>query len=327
MKVSMQKTSISITIHILIIVALARGATSFSSTNIRPPRRMRANSKFSQLLLMRTTTAISASRSSSNSHLPPPTATKSNNDVCIRILCLHGKGGNGKQFVDTSLLPLRSLLETRVANLELECNVSFQWDELTAPYEISPPGDGNDGGYSWWTMPPGVRSYNAEEYGGFETSADMVMEKVFPPEQNTLNKTDIILGHSQGAILTSALLSIHDKFWKSSNSTPKGYILNGAAWPNPYRKSLSSLSTQQQCSETVDDSSLVLPRMLFMMGGKDNINPTESALQVHDAFQAANFDVSIVNHAGGHSVPVARRALEEVVDWIVDIAKEKVTSC
>jgi len=219
-----------------------------------------------------------------------------------------------------------------VANLELECNVSFRWDELTAPYEISPPGDGNDGGYSWWTLPPGVRSYNADEYEGFEKSADMVMEKVFPPEQSTVNKTDIILGHSQGAILTSALLSIHDKLWRSSNSTPKGYILNGVAWPNPYRKSLSSLSTQQQCPETADESLLVLPRMLFIMGEKDNINPTKSAMQVHDAFQAAKLDVSIVNHAGGHSVPVARdedstRALEEVVDWIVDIAKEKATSC
>jgi hypothetical protein len=35
-----------------------------------------------------------------------------------------------------------------------------------------------------------------------------------------------------------------------------------------------------------------------------------------------------VNHGGGHSVPVGRdedseRALEEVVDWIVEIAKQK----
>ena len=66
----------------------------------------------------------------------------------------------------------------------------------------------------------------------------------------------------------------------------------------------------------------------FIMGKEDNINPIESALQVHSAYQNANFNVSIVNHDRGHSVPVGKdedavRALEEIVDWIVDIAKEK----
>jgi len=230
-------------------------------------------------------------------------------------------------------------VEKRVANGEECCNnVSFQWEALTAPYEIVPPGDngkrqGDDTrGFSWWTMPPGVRSYNAKEYEGFEKSAAMVMEKVFPPERNNQNKTDIILGHSQGAILTAALLSTHDELWKSSSSRPLGYILNGAAYPNPYRNSLNSLTTQQQqCPETGDSLPLLPPRTLFVMGREDTINPVESAMQVHDAFRAANFDASIVNHAGGHSVPMGRdddsvRALEEVVDWIVDIAKEKMRS-
>ena len=88
------------------------------------------------------------------------------------------------------------------------------------------------------------------KYEGFEKSAAMVMDKIFPPERNNQNKTDIILGHSQGAILTAALLSTHDKLWKSSHSRPLGYILNGAAYPNPYRNSLNSLLTrQQQCPD------------------------------------------------------------------------------
>lgn len=249
-----------------------------------------------------------------------------NRDVSMRILCLHGKGGNGNQFVDSSLMPLRSLVEKRVANLDLECSVSFHWDELTAPYEIIPSGNGEDAGYSWWTMPPGVRSYNAQEYGGFEMSESMVLEKVFSPEPDTRRKADIILGHSQGAILTAALLSIHKSLWEPSNSRPLGYILNGGAWPNPYQNSLMSIT--QQCPETKDS----LPRMLFIMGKNDNINPIESAMQVHDVFQKAEFNVSIVDHAGGHSVPRGRdddsvRALEEVADWIVDIATEKATSC
>lgn len=86
-------------------------------------------------------------------------------EVCVRILCLHGKGGNGPSFVNTSLKPLRSLVEQRamaIANSPTKddnVKISFHWEELTAPYEIMSGEDA--GGYSWWTMPPGVRSYNA----------------------------------------------------------------------------------------------------------------------------------------------------------------------
>jgi hypothetical protein len=89
-------------------------------------------------------------------------------EVCVRILCLHGKGGNGPKFVNTTLKPLRSLVEPRAAAItnnpaKKNCSqrVSFQWGELTAPYEILSGEDA--GGYMWWTMPNGVRSYNAQE--------------------------------------------------------------------------------------------------------------------------------------------------------------------
>jgi len=66
------------------------------------------------------------------------------------------------------------------------------------------------------------------------------------------------------------------------------------------------------------------------MGKRDNVNPIESAMQVHDAYCGVGqlFDASVVNHNGGHSIPVGRdkddiRALEEVVDWIMDVAREK----
>ena len=160
------------------------------------------------------------------------------------------------------------------------------------------------------------------KYEGFDKSEQLVMDKV--------SNSDIIFGHSQGAILISALLSIHDKLWKTCSERPMGYILNGVAWPNPYKDSLKSLVTQQKQNSETNNSSYVssLPRMLFIMGKEDNINPIESALQVHSAYQNANFNVSIVNHDRGHSVPVGKdedavRALEEIVDWIVDIAKEK----
>jgi len=274
-----------------------------------------------QVKLLHQSTGKMAISTSLNLHQSP---SSDDDDFCIRILCLHGKGGNGEQFVNSSLMPLRSLVEKRLADQTdegIENNLSIQWESLTAPYDM-----GGEG-YSWWTMPPGVRSYNAKEYGGFEKSETMVMDKIFSTKNNGPNKIDtasnfdIILGHSQGAILTAALFSIHDKLWNSSDS-PLGYILNGAAWPNPYQNSLKSLAPKRL--ETISS----LPRMLFIMGNEDTINPIESAMQVHDECEAAQFDVSIVNHDGGHSVPIGRdddsvRALEEVVDWIMGIAKEK----
>lgn len=154
-------------------------------------------------------------------------------------------------------------------------------------------------------------------------------------EYNSPNDTcnfDIVFGHSQGAILTAALLSADDKFLECSPALPRGYVLNGAAWPNPFGNSLVSLSKKRLSVTTEDaptDSDISkMPRMLFIMGKEDTINPIESATQVHDAYNGAGFGVSIVNHDGGHSVPFGQdedstRALEEVVDWIMAIALEK----
>lgn len=256
-------------------------------------------------VLQLTSSSMATSTTSLNSN-------NSNGDIDINILCLHGKGGNGEQFINKSLQPLRSMLDKRCK----DNNISFNWDTITAPYQISPPTnkEEDDGGYAWWTMPPGVRSYNANEYIGFDASEEIVLDKFF--------ESDIILGHSQGAILTAALLSKHDTLWNTAlDESPMGYILNGVAWPNPYAKALESLATEEI------NNSASLPSMLFVMGKEDNINPIESAIQVHDVYKKGNFDVSIVNHDRGHSVPGrddnSIRALEEICDWIIDNAKRK----
>jgi hypothetical protein len=85
--------------------------------------------------------------------------------TCIRILCLHGKGGDGKQVLSKSLMPLRSVVEKRLAydatNDYVEDKITVEWETITAPYALDPDDDSR--GYSWWKMPPGMRSYNAEE--------------------------------------------------------------------------------------------------------------------------------------------------------------------
>lgn len=156
------------------------------------------------------------------------------------------------------------------------------------------------------------------KFEGFEKSEALVMNTVFPTDTTTCN-FDIILGHSQGAILTAALLSIHERLRNTENG-PLGYIMNGVAWPNPYQNTLLSL--------TKEAAKFPLPRIAFIMGSADNINPIDSAMLVHDSYLAASFDVSIVNHEGGHSVPMGQsddsmRVLHDVVDWILGIAEEK----
>ena len=145
------------------------------------------------------------------------------------------------------------------------------------------------------------------------------MDALFSTDSTTSN-FDIILGHSQGAILTAALISKQERL-RNMELGPRGYLLNGVAWPNPFGETLLSLAQEISATEP-------LPKIAFVMGKADTINPIKSAQQVYDSYLAARFDVSIVHHEGGHSVPFGKdddsiRALNEVVDWIFDIAREK----
>ena len=98
-----------------------------------------------------------------------------NKDVLFRILCLHGKGGNGEEFLER-LHPLRRVVDERLMDNK-HSNITIKWDALTAPFQI---GDNNEDAYAWWTMKPGERSFNAQEYIGFDESASKVLKSVFP---------------------------------------------------------------------------------------------------------------------------------------------------
>ena len=129
-------------------------------------------------------------------------------------------------------------------------------------------------------------------------------------EDQATNRYDVVLGHSQGAILMSALLALH----KELRQRDCRFILNGVALPNPHKDTLESLKEARAGSPG--------PEVLFVMGKADKINPIESARAVHDAFRVANFETQIVTHEGGHSVPFGNnddslRALEEIADWIL----------
>lgn len=195
-----------------------------------------------------------------------------NGTTTIRCLGLHGSGGDKAGFLET-LRPFGMNVHT-----------------IDGPF---PKGEG----YCWWTMPPGVRSFNAESYLGFEESAARVT--------NALEETDVpydvVFAHSQGAILISALLATN----RIKAHPPLGYVLNGVAWPNPFAKDLESLQV------TAADT----PRVLVVIGEQDRINPPSGARQVTDCLLDAGLAVTTHVHPGGHSVPVqdpnARKAISE----------------
>ena len=76
---------------------------------------------------------MTESPSSSGQMINPENSSRKG--TCIRILCLHGKGGDGKQFLDKSLMPLRSSVEKRLAydsskddvehRITIECSILY----------------------------------------------------------------------------------------------------------------------------------------------------------------------------------------------------------
>ena len=231
-------------------------------------------------------------------------------DRTVRILALHGKGGSGPQF-RSYLAPLRDALMYRLSS----SNPNFSdvvFDCPTAPHRL----DGRRNGYAWWTLPPGVRSFDARDYEGFDSSAEMVMGALssshggggkFGPGY------DFIFGHSQGAILLAALLAtgrIPPTTLAQNQSV--GYVLNGAAWPNPYSDEMRSFFPEEVTAPC---------QALFVIGDSDTINPPEGARRVRDALGARDdLIVDTCSHPGGHSVPVSDRdTLVKITDWMLEV--------
>jgi predicted esterase len=135
----------------------------------------------------------------------------------LRVLLLHGSGGTADGFTEI----MQHWREAAAATSSIT-SITQQMDlEFTA---IQAPCVKEDG-YSWWSMPPGIRSFTADSYEGFDESTERVlhaMQQQDPP-------FDLVVGHSQGAILATALLALG----KIPQHPRGGYILNGVAWPNP----------------------------------------------------------------------------------------------
>jgi len=222
-----------------------------------------------------------------------------NDKRLIRVLALHGSEGDGATIS-------KVLDDWRNNLLVLQSGIDLETTVLDAPFE-------KGGGYAWWTMPPGVRSFNAQEYKGFDHSSTLVLDAL---KDGSNSPFDLILGHSQGATLLSALLALN-----RITAHPKlGYALNGVAWPNPYASELEALRIVR--TDDADAESTESPRVLLIVGERDAINPPEGAEQVGEALASAGCRLTTVRHPGGHSVPISTSTTPEVMraiaKWIAD---------
>jgi len=217
----------------------------------------------------------------------------------FRILCLHGKGGSGITFQKNL-----SLLENSLRSKFKDKKISIGFDYLTAPYPLNDV-DIRDG-YEWWGLPPGMRSFNADKYIGFEKSKNLVLEAL---EKNSYGA---ILGHSQGSILLSIMMT--SEGW---NFDDYFYILNGSAWPNPFSETLENFDYE---SHGKPEDNEIKTRALFVIGKNDKINPPEGAVRIRDLLKGKGVSVETCMHEGGHAFPVRDElSLENISNWLTEV--------
>ena len=182
-----------------------------------------------------------------------------------KILVLHGKGGSGAS------------MKLRFQGIE-NALPEFDFDYATAPYEL----DG--GGYQWWTLPPGVRSYQATEYGGVDAALDVVRS----------SQADVVWGHSQGAILLGFACG------------HRRHRLARRRQAHPERRELAQALRSRARARLPRDT-------LHVLGAADDINPPEQARRLAACFDNARVFV----HPGGHYVPTDEAAIECYRDFLL----------
>ncbi|KAL3928195.1 MAG: hypothetical protein SGBAC_012753 [Bacillariaceae sp.] len=214
----------------------------------------------------------------------------------LRVLALHGSEGNATEFSER-LIPLQTAL-LAAQNLQLDIT------SLQAPF---PKG----GGYAWWTMPPGIRSYTATEYEGFEESAKTVLDQ-WNGSQDYSPPFDLVLGHSQGAILLASLIALG----RTPYTPSMGYILNGCGYCRPFEAQVNALKVTK--AKTTANANATAPRCLFVIGANDQITPPTIQEELRDAFQVAGLEIATLKHPKGHGLPKEKdtEAIQQLVDWI-----------
>lgn len=135
---------------------------------------------------------------------------------------------------------------------------------------------------------------------------------------------DLVLGHSQGAILVASLLALQ----RVPYHPRLGYLMNGVSLPNPYKVQLEALrvnvgnynnNDEDEDDDEDDDSTKTIPpRALFLLGTNDQVTPNETGEQLRDAMQQSGIQVKSIYHPGGHAVPDDDETVEKICQWITE---------
>ena len=121
------------------------------------------------------------------------------------MVALHGKGGDGASF------------ERYMAPLVQATSHEWDWEFVEGPHAVDVDGGGG-GGRCWWTLPPGVRTFEADTLQGIDASLALV-DAAWP--------FDGIMGFSQGAMLAAVVCG---RGVRGGADRPGVAIIAGAAW-------------------------------------------------------------------------------------------------
>ena len=217
----------------------------------------------------------------------------------INIVCLHGKSGNGVLFKNK----IQKLID-------YTSDIHINWHFPDAPYscqsQTQEKSESNYNHFEWWALAPNTRSFTALEYQGIDLSIRIV-EDLSP---------DVLIGHSQGAILSSMILA--RAITGLSSVTPKAAILSGAAWPNPYTNMLEEIKNNTHTSNGHDYDSPSSLSILHTLCKTDSINPCESGLRLAECFNYyCNNDILL--HDNGHNFCSDDSFLERYRDLLLGV--------
>ena len=210
----------------------------------------------------------------------------------LKIVVLHGKDGNGQIF-KSKIQPL----------LDFTSSMPIDWIFPDAPHESNSASEGihSNRKLAWWKLPEFSRSFNATTFHGVEESIDII-EKIYP--------FDILIGHSQGAMLTAIILA--RGLLGISSSCPLSAILSSAAWPAPFTSLLESVPHHSITS---------YPQLIHTICATDPINPADMAQKLANIFH--HCPSKILYHPYGHVLPMDTQYLEIYRNLFCETLKRK----
>ena len=223
--------------------------------------------------------------------MPPATASAAKKR---KMVALHGKGGNAAGF------------ELYMQPFVAATAETWEWEFVEGPHSTG--GDGR----AWWNLPPGVRTFEATELSGIEESLALLDARA---------PFDGVFGFSQGAMLAAVACGRGLK----GGTRPSVAVIVGAAFPTARGEDVRKLMRVETAAAEADGemrnaipenlAEAVPPveplvRSLHVVGKQDTMNPPAQAMQVAEAF----FGAELLEHPGGHIVPMDERAMRAYVD-------------